>query len=67
MRQTRVKKRRRFDEEEYNLSEDMEAKLKRFVSELTGRKVTGELTVHLAEGGINSVKLFEVVAPSATE
>lgn len=60
---THIKKRRALTEEEYNLSDELAAELKRLVSKLTGRRVTGSLTVHLADGGINSVKLQEVVRP----
>ena len=63
----RTKSRRVFSEEEYNLSDELAAELKRFVAKLTGRKVTGSLTVHLAGGGINSVKLLEAVRPEPTE
>jgi hypothetical protein len=63
----RTKKLRLLSEEEYNLSDDLAAELKRFVSKLTGRRVTGALTVHLADGGINSVKLQEVVRPAQSK
>ena len=63
----RIKKRRALAEEEYNLDDELAAELRRFVSKLTGRRVTGSLTVHLAEGGINSVKLLEVVEPEPTK
>ena len=64
MTEARVKKRRALSEEEYNLPDELAAELKRFVSKLTGRKVTGALTINLADGGINSVKLQEVVRQS---
>ncbi len=64
MKNVGTKNLRLLTEQEYNLSDDLAADLKRFVSKLTGRKVTGALTVHLADGGINSVKLQEVVKKS---
>lgn len=67
MKTARTKKLRLLSEEEYNLSDELTAELRRFVSKLTGRKVTGALTVHLAEGGINSVKLQEVGPQAQTK
>ncbi|MFL6332021.1 MAG: hypothetical protein ACJ754_01605 [Pyrinomonadaceae bacterium] len=54
-------------EEEYTLPDELAAELKRFVSKLTGRKVTGALTVDLADGGINRVKLQEVVQQTSAK
>jgi hypothetical protein len=59
----RIKKRRALTEEEYALSDELAAEPRRFVSKLTGQRVTGSLTVHLADGGINSVRLQEAVRP----
>jgi hypothetical protein len=45
---------------EYNLPDDLRAELKRVVAKITGRKVTGTLTVDLGPGGgINRVRLLE--------
>ncbi len=48
-------------EGEYHLSDENRAELKRVFARIFGRKVTGKLTVDLADGGVNSFKVFEVV------
>lgn len=44
---------------EYNLDQELRAELKRVLAKITGRRVTGQLTVDLGAGGINRVRLLE--------
>lgn len=50
-----------YSEEEYNLNNEQRAELRRIVARIVGRRLTGELVVNLAEGGVNTVKVREVV------
>jgi hypothetical protein len=45
--------------EEYNLDSDEREELKLFLARILGRKVTGEVIVNLAQGGVNALKLCE--------
>jgi hypothetical protein len=49
--------------EEYTLSDELAAEMRRVAAKLVGRKVTGELIVNLNDGGVSSVKVREVVKP----
>ena len=47
--------------EQLELPEDDRAELKRVIARIVGRKLTGEFSVHLADGGVNACKVSEVV------
>jgi hypothetical protein len=47
--------------EEYNLNDEESAELRRLLAKIIGRRVTGEVVVNLAQGGVNAFRLREAV------